>query len=323
VPKLVLRPNTTYYWRVRHCGDSGNHSEWSDLFSFTTEDAIEDMDLNGIPDDQEVDSTVDLDNDGIPDIDENHLKCVKTSVGDSEICVGQSTNVIDIEAIEAVDRDTIDDTENMPDQMPIGIISFRLRVNNVGDTATVTVYLAKSLQKSDKWYGYEPMHGWQDYSVSATIGPDGTSVILEFKDGGFGDADGAENGVIVDPSGPVSNNSSNGGDGGGRGCFIATVVYGSQIEPHVSVQRKFRDRFLLNNSAGEVLVELYYAYSPPVADFISKHISLKAFVRRSLMPVVGVSWMTLQIGPAPTMAFIILAFTSLVHLAGYRRKFRS
>jgi hypothetical protein len=135
VPKLVLRPNTTYYWRVRHYGDSGNHSEWSDLFSFTTEDAIEDMDSDGIPDDQEVDSTVDLDNDGIPDIDENHLKCVKTSVGDSEICVSQSTNVIAIEAIEAVDRDTIDDTENMPDQMPIGIISFRLRVNNVGDTS--------------------------------------------------------------------------------------------------------------------------------------------------------------------------------------------
>jgi hypothetical protein len=62
-------------------------------------------------------------------------------------------------------------------------------------------------------------------------------VILELKDGGFGDGDGTENGIIVDPSGfgtasysiPAATTSSEGGGGGG--CFIATAAYGSILEP--------------------------------------------------------------------------------------------
>jgi uncharacterized protein YcnI len=225
VSKLVLKPNTTYYWRVRYWGDTGNQSAWSDAFSLTTEDAIEDQDSNGIPDDQEVDGSVDLDNNGIPDRDENHIRSVNTAVGEAQMGVSRSTNVNDIEAVEAVDQAVIDDTENRPDGMPVGLLSFRLKVDNVGDTATVIVYLSKPLKSGTKWHSYEPIAGWQDYSEHVTISADRKSVTLELKDGGFGDADGIANGVIVDPSGPGTTSSGSGGSGGG-GCFIDTAAYG-------------------------------------------------------------------------------------------------
>jgi hypothetical protein len=85
----------------------------------------------------------------------------------------------------------------------------------------------------------------------------------------------------------------------------------------------FRDRYLITNPLGQAFVDLYYAYSPSVADFIAKHGTLKAVVRWSLLPLVTVCWLTLRVGPAPILALIILMFTSLVYLAGYRKKFRS
>jgi len=95
-----------------------------------------------------------------------------------------------------------------------------------------------------------------------------------------------------------------GGGGGGGGCFIATAAHGSSMESHVKVLRDFRDRFLLTNPVSKVFVDLYYAYSPPIADFIARHETLQAAVRLSLLPVVGVSWMGLNIGLSVTLVLI-------------------
>jgi hypothetical protein len=121
----------------------------------------------------------------------------------------------------------------------------------------------------------------------------------------------------------VSNFEKDNPGASGGGCFIATAASSSIIKPHVMILHEFRDRYLITNSLGHVFADLYYEYSPPVADFIARNDRLRALVRWSLPPLVAVSWMTLQIGPAPTLALIILMFTSLVYLAGYRRKFRS
>jgi hypothetical protein len=86
----------------------------------------------------------------------------------------------------------------------------------------------------------------------------------------------------------TSNSSPAPGDSGGSGggCFIATAAYGSYIDPHVYVLRNFRDRYLLTNSLGQSFVNSYYRYSPPVADLIGKHESLKIAARWALTPVV-------------------------------------
>ena len=92
----------------------------------------------------------------------------------------------------------------------------------------------------------------------------------------------------------------------GWSCFIATAAYGSMMEPHVKILRDFRDKFMLANSVGKGFVRLYNTYSPPIADFIAKHDSLRAMVRIILLPVVGMSWIALKIGPASTMGLILL-----------------
>jgi chitodextrinase len=96
------------------------------------------------------------------------------------------------------------------------------------------------------------------------------------------------------------------GGGGGGSCFIATAAYGSAMEPHVKVLREFCDRFLLTNPVGKAFVDIYNTYSPPVADFIAIHDTLRAVVRWSLLPLLGASWMALNSGPWVSMAVVVL-----------------
>ncbi len=92
--------------------------------------------------------------------------------------------------------------------------------------------------------------------------------------------------------------SEGGGDSDGS-CFITTAAYGLPMEP-------FRERFMLANTAGKTFVHFYYTYSPPVADFIAIHDTLRAVVRWSLLPLLGASWMALNSGPWVTMAVVVL-----------------
>jgi DNA-binding beta-propeller fold protein YncE len=69
-------------------------------------------------------------------------------------------------------------------------------------------------------------------------------------------------------------------------CFIATAAYGSYLDPHVQVLRDFRDRVLAPSPAGRIFLELYYAWSPPLARFIAQHDWLRTAVRWALTPVV-------------------------------------
>jgi hypothetical protein len=104
------------------------------------------------------------------------------------------------------------------------------------------------------------------------------------------------------------------GNGGGGGCFIATAAYGSYLDPHVYVLRNFRDRYLLTSSLGQAFVNSYYRYSPPVADFIRKHETLKTAVRWTLTPVV--CWVEYPY----TGASILLIIPAGIILALRRRK---
>jgi len=81
------------------------------------------------------------------------------------------------------------------------------------------------------------------------------------------------------------------------GCFIVTAAYGTPIAEEIQILREFRDKYLLTNALGQGLVDVYYRISPPIADFITDHPSLKPIVRAGLMPVVAMCGIVLDIIP--------------------------
>tara|TARA_Y100000294_G_scaffold177286_1_gene202159 strand:- start:486 stop:1832 length:1347 start_codon:yes stop_codon:yes gene_type:complete len=110
------------------------------------------------------------------------------------------------------------------------------------------------------------------------------------------------------------------GNGGGGGCFIATAAYGSILEPHVKILREFRDRFMLVHRTGRFFVSAYYKHSPSVADFIAQNTSARAITRIALLPVVGISWVFLELGGF-TISIIMILFTfGLIFIFRFRNR---
>jgi hypothetical protein len=80
----------------------------------------------------------------------------------------------------------------------------------------------------------------------------------------------------------------------------------------IEILREFRDEYLLTNPAGQALVDLYYTVSPPMAEFITEHPSLKPIVRAGLLPAVAMSTMVVNITPTEKMAILgVLVLTSV------------
>jgi len=99
------------------------------------------------------------------------------------------------------------------------------------------------------------------------------------------------------------------------GCFIAAAAYGTPMAQEVRVLRQFRDTSLLPTSLGKALVELYYQVSPPMAEFITGHPSLKPVVRAALVPAVAISTIVVNTGPAEKVAMVGLPALVSVALA--------
>jgi alpha-tubulin suppressor-like RCC1 family protein len=105
-------------------------------------------------------------------------------------------------------------------------------------------------------------------------------------------------------------------------CFIATAAYGTPMAGEIEILRQFRDEYLLTNPLGQALVDLYYRVSPPMAEFITEHPSLKPIVRAGLAPAVAMSAMAVDTTPADKMAILgllVLVSAALAVWATRRR----
>ena len=227
VPKLILEDDTDYIWQVKFIDNQGTASEWSETGYFTTEFLEQDSDGNGVLDHQEVDTTIDLDQDGIMDRDQEDIKCVATETGDFKIGISIREDE-NAESILSIQSETPDDTDLLlpaqdgPKFLAFGLIHFKLLVKEPGDEVLVTIYLSKAAYDDGIWYKYDPVNAeWVDYSEFIDFSADRKMVYLTLTDGGFGDADGIENGVIVDPLAlrTATDHSSSGSD-----FFVNDVV---------------------------------------------------------------------------------------------------
>jgi hypothetical protein len=112
--------------------------------------------------------------------------------------------------------------------------------------------------------------------------------------------------------------------GGGGGCFIATAAFGSPLERHVQILRDFRDRILLNYSAGKAFVDFYYKTSPPIADKIARSEGLRFITRVMLMPVIGAAYLLVHLGMLTTMLLsTIILLTGIFAIRIFRKKIRN
>jgi chitinase len=217
IPSLVLDENTEYYWRAMFYDQRGAASAWSAAAWFTTDFSLTDSDGNGIPDDQET-QPVTGSGEGV--------KTVQTGKGDTKVGIGaQASSGVAVVSIESMDpdNDIVDvDVDGIGDEMPFGLVNFKVLVATPGDEAVVTVYFSEPVPPKGKWYKYDSIRKrWFDYSRFATFSSDRRSMTLVLADGGAGDADEVVNGIIIDPAGVLVESS-----GGGGGSLVGGVVDG-------------------------------------------------------------------------------------------------
>jgi hypothetical protein len=77
-------------------------------------------------------------------------------------------------------------------------------------------------------------------------------------------------------------------------CFVATAAYGSLLANDVEMLRRFRDSLLKRSVLGELVVETYYTFGPPVAGVVGESDLLRSTARDLLAPIVnrvrGLRW---------------------------------
>jgi len=75
----------------------------------------------------------------------------------------------------------------------------------------------------------------------------------------------------------------------GGGCLIATATYGSEFAPQVQQLREIRDNQLMNTESGSAFMstfnELYYTFSPTIADMERESPVFKEIVKAGLTPM--------------------------------------
>jgi len=125
------------------------------------------------------------------------------------------------------------------------------------------------------------------------------------------------------PSSPSTSSTFVDSDSGG-GCFIATAAYGSYLNPHVKILRDFRDAFLIPNPAGKKFVHLYYRFGPCIANHMEKYDSIRFLSRVALLPLIGMSSLSLKTSSSPPLLFppLCLFLILAVTLRSYLRQTR-
>lgn len=90
------------------------------------------------------------------------------------------------------------------------------------------------------------------------------------------------------PANEISTTEEPGENGG---CLIATATFGSELAPQVQQLREIRDNTLLSTTSGAAFMtgfnQLYYSFSPSIADFERENPMFKEFVKITITPMLS------------------------------------
>lgn len=126
------------------------------------------------------------------------------------------------------------------------------------------------------------------------------SIPVEFGEGGLYSALIEVEGILFQPIpretvlfkvavGEVSNDSPAQPENGG--CLIATASFGSELSPQVQQLRELRDNVVLNTNSGKAFLtsfnQLYYSFSPYIADFARENLFFKETVKMTISPMLS------------------------------------
>lgn len=193
VPDGALCADQKYYWRAA-VKDAHDWSGWSDPFAFATAIGREDVNGNGVADEEEPDYC-DLDNDGQNDNDQPLMRVFKSRKGQAALGINAVGGVSRINCFTGIDPASIPVERRF--KLKYGLMVFNVTVDHPGATATFELYMPEKPHPAAKWYKYDSINGWYEYPVAIV----GDKYVVEITDGQKGDADGVANGIIVDPIG--------------------------------------------------------------------------------------------------------------------------
>jgi hypothetical protein len=234
LPGFVLDPSSGYRLWVRHFDGSDQSSPWSAPIECST--AADPHDLNGdrIPDSQEIERFIDLNGDGVDDRKQSRqIRSIKTIDGTNTlgVSVDTSTDGAEVAAAANINPSTLPEPFFTPDEMTSGLLRYKIRLRQPGQTIRVTLYWSDPVDPGTTWLRYDSISGWEDISNLIDIHPDGTRITRTVVDGGNGDSDGVANGIIIDQCGPLTVNQAAVSDAEGNAsagvdattCFIHTI----------------------------------------------------------------------------------------------------
>ena len=77
----------------------------------------------------------------------------------------------------------------------------------------------------------------------------------------------------------------------GNGCLIATAAFGSELAPQVQLLREVRDNVVFSTNSGTAFMaafnNVYYSFSPTVADWERQNLAFKEAVRLAITPMLS------------------------------------
>jgi len=71
-----------------------------------------------------------------------------------------------------------------------------------------------------------------------------------------------------------------------KGCYIATMVYGSYEAPQVLILREFRDNVLDKSALGRLFIRFYYKISPGIVNMLKNHSKVNLLIKSILDSII-------------------------------------